>query len=145
MLVNSRLLEAYKNSEVISFDSNSKFIIMSDCHRGQGNNGDNFLYNQKIFFSALEYYYNSGFTYIELGDGDELWENRKIEPIINAHSDVFWLMSKLYNENRFYMLYGNHDIVKRNEGYMNKNCNDYYYDGARYHVPLFPNIKVHEG
>ena len=68
-----------------------------------------------------------------------------MEAIINAHSDIFWLMSKLYNENRFYMIYGNHDIVKQRKGYMNNNCNDYYYDGARCHIPLFTNIKVHEG
>ena len=26
----------------------------------------------------LEYYYRNGYTYIELGDGEELWENRKL-------------------------------------------------------------------
>ena len=51
---------------------------MSDCHRGQGTEGDNFLKNQNLFLGALEYYNHRGFIYIELGDGDELCENRKI-------------------------------------------------------------------
>jgi len=28
------------------------------------------------FFFALEHYYAQGFTYIEIGDGDELYENK---------------------------------------------------------------------
>ena len=35
------------------------------------------------------------FTYIELGDGDELWENRSMKQIIEAHGDVFSLLSRL--------------------------------------------------
>ena len=74
-----RLSKVYENSKVIPYDYYSKFVIMSDCHRGSGNSGDNFLKNQNIFFAALNDYYKKGFTYIELGDGDELWENRCME------------------------------------------------------------------
>lgn len=145
LIKNRRLENIYNNSEVIPFNSHSKFIIMSDCHRGQGNSGDNFSPNQNLFFSALEYYYQNGFTYIELGDGDELWENRSIKPIIDTHSDAFWLMSEFYKSNRFYMIYGNHDVVKLRKNYMNRNFNNYYCEATRCHIPLFPNIKVHEG
>ena len=142
---NSRLEKIYSNSEVIPFNHGSKFIIMSDCHRGQGNSADNFSPNQKLFFSALEYYYQNGFTYIELGDGDELWENRKVKYIIDAHSDAFWMMSEFYRDNRFYMLFGNHDVIKQNKNYMEKNFDNYYYEAMRCHLPLFPKIKAHEG
>ncbi len=145
LITNSRLEDIYNNSEIIPFNSYSKFIIMSDCHRGQGNSGDNFSPNQNLFFSALEYYYQNGFTYIELGDGDELWENRSVMPIIEAHNDAFWMMSEFYRSNRLYMLYGNHDIVKSRKNYMSKNFHNYYYDATRCHIPLFPKIKVHEG
>ena len=56
------------------------------------------------------YYYEQGYIYIELGDGDELWECRDLTQIIDIHSNVFWLMSKFYYEHRFFMLYGNHDL-----------------------------------
>ena len=41
--VKKRLDEVYENAQVIPFDSDSRLVIMSDCHRGQGNAGDNFL------------------------------------------------------------------------------------------------------
>lgn len=143
--VKDRLDKVYLTSEVIPFDETSKFILFSDCHRGQGNTADNFLPNQTLFFGALEYYYQNGFTYIELGDGDELWENRKFKTIIEVHSDAFWMMSNFYKENRFYMLSGNHDIVKLKPSFTNCNCGSFYCDTSRCHVPLFPGICVREG
>lgn len=143
--VERRLRCVYNTAEVVPFDENSKFIIMSDCHRGQGNTGDNFLPNQILHFAALEYYYKNGFTYIELGDGDELWENRKIYPIIAAHSDIFWIMSKFYDEDRLYMLYGNHDIVKHRKQLTNKVYSSFYCDSSECRLPLFPGIKMPEG
>lgn len=143
--VNKRLEQVYQTAETLPFSSSSKIVIMSDCHRGQGNTGDNFLQNQNIFFGALELYYQKGFTYIELGDGDELWENRKIEAIEQMHSDAFWLMSKFYKHNRFYMLYGNHDIVKSRKSFMQKHCESYYCESSHRFQSLFPNIEVHQG
>ena len=109
--------QVYKHVPVIPFDSGTKLVVMSDCHRGQGNAGDNFLANQAVCFGALEYYFQKGFTYVELGDGDELWENRKLKTIVEVHDDIFWMMSRFYEEKRLYMVYGNHDIVKRNKSY----------------------------
>ncbi len=140
--VTKRLRQAYEQAPVVPFDSTSKFVVMSDCHRGQGNTGDNFLPSQNLFFGALEYYYENGFTYIELGDGDELWENRKMKTIIDAHSDAFWMMSKFYRENRLYMLYGNHDMVKSRKTFSKKHCDNYYCDSAACCLPLFPNIQI---
>lgn len=121
-----RLEQAHAKAEVIPFDETSRFIIMSDCHRGQGNAGDNFLPNQNLFFGALEYYYKKGFSYIELGDGDELWENRSLRTIIEEHSDAFWMMKRFYDDNRLYMRYGNHDMVKKKRGYTDRHCSSYY-------------------
>lgn len=145
MLTKKRLQGVYRDAKIIPYNSDSKFILMSDCHRGQGNNGDNFLPNQNIFFGALEYYYQNGFTYIELGDGDELWENRKMEVIKEVHEDEFGLMSRFYNENRFYMIYGNHDIVKSRKSYMQRHCNSYYCPVSKRHKQFFPGIDISEG
>lgn len=142
MSCEGRMQRAYNCAEVVPFDKTSKFIIMSDCHRGQGNTGDNFLPNQILHFAALEYYYKNGFTYIELGDGDELWENRRIEPIITTHSDIFWIMSKFYADNRLYMLYGNHDIVKQRRQLANKEFSNFYCNGSE--CTLFPEIRIPE-
>ena len=139
-----RLQSVYQNAPIIPYHSKTKFILMSDCHRGQGNAADNFLQNQNVFYGALEYYYQNGFIYIELGDGDELWENRKIKPIIDIHSDAFWMLSNFYRENRLYMLYGNHDIVKK-YSYTCKNYKSYYCESERKTINLFPDIQITEG
>ncbi len=141
----TRLNKVFNFAEQITFDDSSKIILMSDCHRGDGTWGDNFLSNQNLFFGALEFYYKKGFTYIELGDGDELWENRKIDRIISIHSDAFWLMSKFYKEGRFYMVYGNHDEVKKYKNYAKNNLRSYFVESIQKRVALFPDIKIHEG
>ena len=43
-----RLSEVYEKSKIILYDDSSKFVMMSDCHRGVGNSGDNFLKNQYL-------------------------------------------------------------------------------------------------
>ena len=138
------LSKAYDEAKIIHYDSNSKFVMMSDCHRGTGNWGDNFLFNQHLFFAALNYYYEGDFTYIELGDGDELWENRNMQDIVNLHSNAFWMMSRFYNENRLHILYGNHDKEKKNEKFLRKNCTEYYCETRKRVCSLFPSIQVYE-
>src|SRR3989339_857352 len=98
MSTNKRLTELFKLSseKPIAFDDSSKFIIFSDCHRGDNDWADDFADNQNIFFHALNYYYNNDFTYIELGDGDELFENRNFRNIRKSYSHIFWLMSEFY-------------------------------------------------
>lgn len=128
----------------IEFDCCSKIVLMSDCHRGVGNWGDDFLPNQQLFFAALTYYDENVFTYIELGDGDELWENRKLQQIKQVHSDVFWLMSKFYESGRFHMLFGNHDIIKKSKKYSKNVCETYYCEVGSCKKPLFPGIHITE-
>lgn len=142
--MNKKLDKLYNRSHILPFDNNSKFIIFSDCHRGQGNSSDNFLPNQNIFYAALDYYYKNDYTYIELGDGDELWENRDINDIIEAHTDVFSLLSKYHQSNRLYMIYGNHDMVKKNKSFCkNKFCN-YTDKKQNTKKTLFPDIIIRE-
>lgn len=113
MGADARLNRAFLNTPILPLTNRSRYVLMSDCHRGVGNSSDNFLKNQHLYFAALEHYYRQGFTYIELGDGDELWENRSIKSIMDIHGNVFWLFRQFDQENRLYLIYGNHDIVKR--------------------------------
>lgn len=145
MSVNKRLTGVYNSSPKLPFDDYSRFIIMSDCHRGDGGWADNFSNNQNLFFAALQYYYDRAYTYIELGDGDELWENRSINTIINSHSDCFWLMSQFYRMGRFHMIFGNHDIIKRDPKYSRTKCKSFFCDSTNSVLPLFPDINISEG
>ncbi len=61
----------------------TKYIVFSDCHRGDDSAGDEFAPNSLIFKCALEYYLGAGFTSIELGDAEELWEVNNFEQDIH--------------------------------------------------------------
>ncbi|MCG8539840.1 MAG: metallophosphoesterase family protein [Clostridia bacterium] len=145
MFTFNRLTKVFDSSKEIPLNNSSKLILMSDCHRGDNSWADDFAHNQNIMFTALNYYFNNGFTYIELGDGDELWEIRRFSEIREAHSHIFELMSKFYLKNRLYMIYGNHDIVKKNEGFVKENLYSYYDNKTNKKEILFENIKIHEG
>lgn len=143
MSTESRLNKLFQTSPVVPCDYLSRFVIMSDCHRGVGNWGDNFQKNESIYSAALNFYYQNDFTYIELGDGDELWENRCMKEIIATHSDIFELLSRYYQENRLYMLCGNHDNIKKKQKIL-QCCNEYYCESQCCSLPLMPGLCVHE-
>ncbi|MGV8984293.1 metallophosphoesterase [Clostridium sp.] len=137
--------KVFKSAEEISFDDSSKIVLMSDCHRGDGNWSDDFSKNQNIYFAALTHYYDENYDYIEIGDGDELWENKRLSDIKSIHNDVFWLLSKFFNEGRLKFIFGNHDIVKRDDIYVKNNLYEYFDEQRKKNIPLFENIKLHEG
>ncbi|WP_143318126.1 metallophosphoesterase [Clostridium sp. HBUAS56017] len=137
--------EVYKSADEVLFDNSSKIILMSDCHRGNGSWGDDFSKNQNLYFAALTHYYKEDFTYIELGDGDELWENSDMSEIIHAHSDIFWLLRKFYRRGRLYFIYGNHDIVKQSDEFVKDNLYKYFDEREKKNFSLFDNIKIGEG
>tara|TARA_R110000868_G_scaffold114364_1_gene306541 strand:- start:22545 stop:23441 length:897 start_codon:yes stop_codon:yes gene_type:complete len=140
-----RLDNAYKTAKVIDFDDDSKFILFSDCHRGDNSFADDFANNRNIYFHALKHYYTKGFQYCELGDGDELWENLTFQPILEAHKNVYMLMKLFYEEGRLHNIWGNHDMVYRNTKYVEKYLFTYFDKILGKDVPLFPNIEFHEG
>ena len=144
----SRLTKSFEGALRLPLNNYSKYILISDCHRGVGTSNDNFLKNQNLYFAALQHYYNKGYTYIELGDGDELWENRSMEQIIKTHSDVYCLLSHFHAKGRLYMLYGNHDMVKKDNRYTTRNFDSWPCCENNPHLEkqsLLPGLKFHEG
>ncbi len=145
MSYTSRLTHAFQNAPILPLGPCSRYVLFSDCHRGNGTWGDNFLKNQNLYFTALKHYYAQGYTYIELGDGDELWENRRMSQIIEIHNNVFWLLSLFYRQGRLYLLYGNHDMEKKRPGYSDQVCNSYFCTDSQCRQPLFPGLTFYEG
>ena len=145
MDVLKRISKIFESAEQIPFDDYSRIILMSDCHRGDGSWADDFSQNQNLYFAALTHYYNENYTYIEIGDGDELWKNKNPSDIMNVHSDTFELLSKFYNENRLHFIYGNHDMVKENSKFIQNNYTSYFNESENKRISLFENVKLHEG
>lgn len=145
MVDSSGISRAFDNAPRLIIDDSSNIVIMSDCHRGTGDRDDNFADNQNTYFTAMSRYYDMGFTYVELGDGDELWDNRDFRLIAEANSHIFWLLGKFRSENRFHMVYGNHDIVKRSAKWRKDNLSTYYDERTKRDLPLFGDMDATEG
>ena len=114
-MIQQIISNSYKNAKKIPLKKDSKFIFFSDCHRGDNSYADDFANNSNIYFHALRNYYENDFTYIELGDGIELWENLFFNEIFEAHKNVFMLLKEFYQKNRLHMIWGNHDMTLKNE------------------------------
>lgn len=140
----SGLDRIYNNSDRLKIDDSTKLVIMSDCHRGAGDNFDNFLKNKNIFLGALRHYYYRGFTYIELGDGDDFWEVKKYKDIIEEHISAFKLIKKFHQNNRFIMIYGNHDIVKSHPRVLKEYFSTYYDKFSNEEKELLTDLQVYE-
>lgn len=144
MSAEKRLTEVFNEATEIPFDDSDKFILFSDCHRGDNSWADEFTHNHNLFLHALQHYFREGFTYIEVGDGDELWENR-FEDIRQAHTDIFLQMKKFYDDNRLYLIWGNHDIERQEKKIVDKTLFQYYDKHTKKYESLFDGMKVHEG
>lgn len=118
-----RFEKCFQGALRLSAEDHPKVVLMSDCHRGTGTWADNFIRNRPIYTAALKFYYSRDFTYIELGDGDELWENRRFGDVYNTHREIYALLHQFHCAGRLFMLYGNHDRVKEKSAYVWKGLN----------------------
>jgi len=139
-----KLDRAYNNAKVVAFDDDSKFILFSDCHRGDNSFADDFANNRNIYYHALKHYYVQGFDYAELGDGDELWENNSFESILYAHKNVYGLMQLFHKQKRLHMIWGNHDMVYRDPNYVKKHLHSFFDPKVGADVELFGDIEYNE-
>lgn len=141
----SRMSKSFEDALTLPLNCQSKYILFSDCHRGTGKANDNFLKNEFLYLAALKYYFQHEFTYLELGDGDELWENRSMKKIKEMHGHSFEMMAKFYRKKRLYMIYGNHDMVKKNVDFRKKFFDTYYCDKYLCENPLCPDSCFYSG
>lgn len=145
MSAQARISRAFDNALRLPLTADSRYIIFSDCHRGVGNANDNFLKNEYLYLAAMEYYFHKGYTYLELGDGDELWENRSMRKIKEVHDQSFAMMSRYYDAGRMYAVYGNHDIIKERKNFRDKHFDSYYCIHSLCDHPLCPGITFYSG
>jgi len=91
-----------------------KFIIFSDQHKGAKDKADDFAFCEKNYVTALDYYFNSGFFFINLGDGEELWENTILS--VKKYNKESFAKEKLFvQQKRFIKIFGNHDLYWAND------------------------------
>lgn len=105
-----RLTEVFQSAKHIPFDDTSRIVFFSDCHRGNNGRTDKFAKNAALFLRTLTHYYRQGFTYVEVGDGDDLWKHRRFGDIRRAYSRIFDLLHRFDRRGRLHLIIGNHDI-----------------------------------
>lgn len=123
--------------KALSLASHPRLIVMSDMHRGDGTGADDFAHNSLLYKCALEYYLENGFTCVELGDAEELWENKTFVQIYITHTSVYDLLARFHDpdpeKTRYIKIWGNHDLQWENSE-----------DVTAMLDRLFPGIRVYE-
>lgn len=96
-----------------TFAADAKFIIFSDQHKGDRSAADDFKIAETNYTTALEYYFQNGFTFINLGDSEELWKFSadKILPV----NELVLKRESSFQPERYYKTFGNHDLMWKNK------------------------------
>ncbi|WP_240619185.1 metallophosphoesterase [Chitinophaga costaii] len=87
----------------------ARYIIFSDEHKGGKDEADDFMPAESNYIAALQHYYAEGFTFINLGDCEELWENK---PAVTLDKNKASLDEevKFLQAGRYHRMFGNHDL-----------------------------------
>jgi predicted phosphodiesterase len=95
-------------------DLNQRIIIFSDQHRGARDGADDFAVCENSYLTALDYYNQEKYYYINLGDCEELWENTLFT--IAKHNEIVFDKEKLFIDRDAYCkVFGNHDLFWDND------------------------------
>jgi predicted phosphodiesterase len=98
------------NHYILHLNEQTRYVILSDHHKGAGNRADAFWQNKNYdaYHMALASYYERGFTLVILGDSEEHWK-QKPKRVFKAHRGTFDLEEKFFSEKRYHKVWGNHD------------------------------------
>ncbi len=91
----------------------AKFIVFSDQHKGDRSAADDFKNNEHNYVAALQFYHENGFSFINLGDSEELWKF-SAEKILPVNKPIF-AVEAAFQPDRFYKTFGNHDLIWKNQ------------------------------
>jgi hypothetical protein len=127
-----RVLRYARRENNIQLDSDSRYIIFSDHHKGARDAADDFQPCEKTYQAALDYYFNKDFSLVLLGDVEELWEN-PVQPVMDSYKNIFISEQRFYPD-RYFRIVGNHDDTWNDPDAV-----------TRYLEPYYPNIQPLNG
>lgn len=90
-----------------------RVIIFSDQHKGNRDRADDFAGNEFNYLSALDYYKQQNFSFINLGDSEELWKYSTDEVLPN--NEKAFAAEAAFQPHNYYKTFGNHDIIWKNK------------------------------
>lgn len=114
------LQHALKEAHVIPFDMrNDKWILLADLHKGAKNRADDFRLCEENYVTALNYYFEQGYSLCVMGDVEELWEEFP-QAVIRNNGASFAAEKGFHEAGRFIRIWGNHDEIWGDPGLVQK-------------------------
>lgn len=115
-----------KEGLLVSFEPDKqKFIIFSDQHKGAKNGADDFALAEQNYLTALNYYNQNNYHYIQLGDAEELWENSLAE--VKKNNQLSFEKEKIFlQRDAFIKVFGNHDLIWDNSPFASLELENIY-------------------
>jgi hypothetical protein len=111
--INAGLKHAYAGAPTLSMDiSAMRIVVLSDLHRGAGDDADDFRACKETYRAALAHYLQASYILAVLGDAEDLWECWPSEVIAEYGGD-FELEKPFVDAGRYWRFYGNHDDLWR--------------------------------
>jgi predicted phosphodiesterase len=115
-----------KKTATINFNSaTDSFIIFSDQHKGNKDRADDFTASEANYIAALNYYQQNCFTYINLGDAEEVWKYKVVD-VLPKNKAALFAEAAFQHDNKYYRTFGNHDIIWKNKWDVKLLLSDYF-------------------
>lgn len=130
-----------KRGVQIDYTSSSKLIIFSDQHKGTRNYADDFALSEKNYIAALQYYNQENFLYCNLGDSEELWEN-KLSAVLASNKATFEAEKLFLQRNAFIKVFGNHDLYWDNDPLAGFTLEKVYGQKVKIYEGIIFNIRI---
>ena len=129
---------------IIPFEAQAgKFIIFSDQHKGARDGADDFATAEPNYLAALEYYNANDFSFISLGDNEELWENT-LTQVKKYNTDTFEAEKKFINRNAFVKIFGNHDLYWQNDPFAPLQLKSIYGTDVKIYEGIILQVRVND-
>ena len=108
--INEHLDTVLKGAWESNIKNQSRWVIFSDLHMGDGSTKDDFKPNSELFQCALrDYYLKRNYSLMLNGDVEEL-QRFSLDVILKNWNLVYKLFDAFANKNRLAKTYGNHDL-----------------------------------
>jgi UDP-2,3-diacylglucosamine pyrophosphatase LpxH len=109
-LVFESLQKLFDAAERIQLNSDSRLVIFSDLHMGDGSSSDDFLNNSELFTTAVqEYYAKNVYSLVLNGDVEEL-QKFDLDEIEEVWESVYQIFDQFAARGELYKTIGNHDL-----------------------------------
>ncbi|MFT3681685.1 MAG: metallophosphoesterase [Ferruginibacter sp.] len=132
-----------KKGIVLEITTADKFIIFSDQHKGAKDVADDFAMNETCYITALKYYFNEGFNFINLGDSEELLKYA-IKDVLPKNKASLETEALFHQQSRYYRTFGNHDIAWKNPLDVSLHLKSFFPDNLTVHEGLVLRLKTGE-